>query len=70
MDTLIQQIGDKQWIVQVNPLLNFLQIVRQPLIGQQIDWWNWVIAVALTALAWLLAAYMMRRYRHRIAYWV
>ena len=51
-------------------MLNFLQIVRQPLIGQQIDWWNWVIAVALTALAWLLAAYMMRRYRHRIAYWV
>lgn len=70
LDTLVKEIGSKQWIIQINPLFHFLQIVRQPLIGQQVQWWNWVVAGGLTVLCWIVAALMMHRYRHRIAYWL
>ncbi|HEX3791098.1 MAG TPA: ABC transporter permease [Pseudonocardiaceae bacterium] len=70
LDTLVQSIGSSQWIIQVNPLFHFVQIVRQPLIGQRVDWWSWALAGAFTVLSWVFALYLMRRYRHRIAYWL
>jgi ABC-2 type transport system permease protein len=70
LDTFTQQVGSAAWILQLNPLFHFVQIVRQPMIGQQVDWWSWLIAGGLTVLAWALALLMMVRYRHRIAYWL
>ena len=70
LDSFIQRVGDKQWILQLNPLFHFVQIVRQPLVGQRVDWWSWVIAAGLTALTWLLALVMMSRYRYRVSYWL
>lgn len=71
LDTFVQKVGaGKAWIIQLNPLFHFVQIVRQPLIGQTVDWWSWVVAVGLTVLIWALALTMLRRYRARISYWV
>jgi ABC-2 type transport system permease protein len=70
LDTFKQQVGGAVWIVQLNPLFHFVQIVRQPMVGQAVDWWSWVIAGALTVLAWVAAWAMMVRYRHRVAYWL
>ncbi|HEY2696165.1 MAG TPA: ABC transporter permease [Pseudonocardiaceae bacterium] len=71
LDTFVQKVGGgKAWIIQLNPLFHFVQIVRQPLIGQTVDWWSWVVALGLTVLIWALALTMLRRYRARISYWV
>jgi ABC-2 type transport system permease protein len=70
LDTFKEQVGSAVWIVQLNPLFHFVQIVRQPLVGQSIDWWSWVIAGGLTAIAWAAALFLMLRYRNRISYWL
>jgi ABC-2 type transport system permease protein len=70
LDTFVQKVGGGAWIIQLNPLFHFVQIVRQPLIGQSVDWWSWLVAIALTALAWAVALNVMRRYRARISYWL
>lgn len=71
LDTFVAKVGGgKAWIIQLNPLFHFVQIVRQPLVGQSVDWWSWVVAVVLTVVFWGIALTMLRRYRARISYWV
>lgn len=70
LDTFKQAVGSAVWIIQLNPLFHFVQIVRQPMVGQSVDWWSWVIAGGLTVIAWVTALTMLVRYRHRIAYWL
>jgi len=70
-DTLRQQ-GAGRWanIVELNPLLHYLDIVRAPLLGAHQELRHWVVVVALTAIGWFLAAFAMRQYRARVPYWV
>lgn len=70
-DTLKQQ-GAERWlkIVELNPLLHYLDIVRAPLLGAQQELRHWVVVLVLTAIGWVLAAIAMRQYRARVAYWV
>ena len=69
--TLAQQ-GASRWskIVELNPLLHYLDIVRAPLLGAQQELRHWVVVIVLTVIGWILAAFAMRRYRSRVPYWV
>ena len=70
-DTLRQQ-GAGAWskIVELNPLLHYLDIVRAPLLGAHQELRHWAVVVGLTIVGWVLAAFAMRQYRARVAYWV
>jgi ABC-2 type transport system permease protein len=70
-DTLRQQ-GAGQWskIVELNPLLHYLDLVRAPLLGAHQELRHWAVVIALTVLGWTVAAFAMRQYRARVAYWV
>jgi ABC-2 type transport system permease protein len=70
LDNFVHQVGSQAWIIQINPLFHYVQIIRQPMIGQRVDWWSWMIAGALTIVAWVVALSMLRRYRSRISYWL
>jgi homopolymeric O-antigen transport system permease protein len=69
--TLAQQ-GASHWskIVELNPLLHYLDIVRAPLLGAQQELRHWVVVIVLTVIGWILAAFAMRQYRSRVPYWV
>jgi len=70
-ETLAQQ-GAGHWdkIIELNPLLHYLDIVRAPLLGAQQDLRHWVVVIVLTVIGWVLAAVAMRQYRSRVPYWV
>ncbi len=69
--TLAQQ-GSSRWgkIVELNPLLHYLDIVRAPLLGAPQELRHWVVVIVLTVIGWILAAFAMRQYRSRVPYWV
>jgi ABC-2 type transport system permease protein len=69
--TLAQQ-GASRWskIVELNPLLHYLDIVRAPLLGAQQELRHWIVVIVLTVIGWILAAFAMRQYRSRVPYWV
>jgi ABC-2 type transport system permease protein len=70
-ETLAQQgAGDWDKIIELNPLLHYLDIVRAPLLGAQQDLRHWVVVIVLTVIGWVLAAVAMRQYRSRVPYWV
>ncbi|WP_299562933.1 ABC transporter permease [uncultured Mycolicibacterium sp.] len=69
--TLRQQgAADYARIVELNPLLHYLDIVRAPLLGAEQELRHWLVVIALTILGWLVALVAMRNYRARVAYWV
>ena len=53
-----------------NPITHFLEIVRQPLLGQLPEAQNWIVALVLTLLVTILGTVFFHRYRSRITYWL
>ena len=70
-ETLERQ-GAGAWvrIIEINPLLHYLDIVRAPLLGAAQEPRHWVVVVVLTVLGWAAAALALRQYRARVPYWV
>jgi ABC-2 type transport system permease protein len=69
--TLQQQgVGQYATIVELNPLLHYLDIVRAPLLGADQEVRHWVVVLVLTVIGWIVAAFAMRQYRARVPYWV
>ena len=70
-NTLHQQGADR-WakIVELNPLLHYLEIVRAPLLGDPQHLRHWAVVITLTVVGWIVALVAMRQYRARVPYWV
>jgi ABC-2 type transport system permease protein len=71
-DQTLNAQGAGRWgkIVELNPLLHYLDIVRAPLLGAEQQLRHWVVVLVLTAIGWVLAAFALRQYRSRVPYWV
>ncbi|HKV22432.1 MAG TPA: ABC transporter permease, partial [Mycobacterium sp.] len=71
-EATLEHQGAGKWakIVELNPLLHYLDIVRAPLLGADQELRHWVVVLVLTIVGWIFAALAMRQYRARVAYWV
>jgi ABC-2 type transport system permease protein len=71
-DETLRQQGAGRWssIVELNPLLHYLDIVRAPLLGAHQELRHWAVVLVLTVVGWIMAAFAMRQYRARVPYWV
>jgi ABC-2 type transport system permease protein len=71
-DQTLARQGAGRWgtIIEFNPLLHYLDIVRAPLLGAQQELRHWLVVIVLTVIGWILAALAMRQYRSRVPYWV
>nr|WP_308252203.1 ABC transporter permease [Pseudonocardia sp. KRD291] len=57
-------------LVELNPIFHFVEILRQPLIGDPIVPRYWLVVGAITVVGWAAALICLRNYRSRVAYWV
>lgn len=71
-DNILARQGAGAWakIIELNPLLHYLDILRAPLLGAPQEIHHWVVVVALTVFGWTLAAFALRQFRARVPYWV
>ena len=58
------------WIGEFNPLHHLITILRAPLIGDPFPVLSWLVVLVITAVGFLLALWALRRYRHRVPYWL
>jgi ABC-type polysaccharide/polyol phosphate export permease len=65
--TMVQ--GNEE-LLNFNPLYHFVQIMRAPLLGEHVGAGSWAAAAGFTAVIAVAAHLFLRRYRHRIAYWL
>jgi ABC-2 type transport system permease protein len=57
-------------LVEFNPFLHFVEIIRRPMLGQSFVLHYWVVAITITIAGWLMALLFLRNYRARVSYWV
>lgn len=62
--------SDNFWIIALNPVFPFIDIVRSPLLGAAPAPASWPIALGLTAAAAAMALFAFARLRSRVAYWL
>lgn len=58
------------FLLGLNPLYHLIQIVRLPLLNQMPTADNWYLSALFACVGWLVAILVVRRYQHKIAYWV
>jgi ABC-2 type transport system permease protein len=63
-------VADRARLVEFNPLLHFIEIVRQPLLGEEQHLRHWIVVLVITVVGWALTFAVVRRFRSRVAYWV
>lgn len=71
--TLKEQGGDvakRAMLAEINPLYHYLEIVRAPMIGQELAGYHWIVVGVCTIIGLLLALLAMRQMRFRVPYWV
>ena len=56
--------------VELNPVMHFVEILRQPLLGQPIVWRHWAVVGVITVVGCVVSLVCLRNYRSRVAYWV
>ena len=71
-DETLRQQGAGTWakVIEFNPLLHYVDIVRAPLLGADQELRHWVVVIVLTIVGWTVTAFAMRQYRARVPYWV
>jgi len=57
-------------IMLMNPFYHFIEIMRGPVLGQDVAPISWALSIGMTLALWLGAILFMGRYRARIAYWL
>jgi ABC-2 type transport system permease protein len=71
-DTLLRNpaVAERARIAELNPVMHFVEILRQPLLGSPIVARHWYIVGAITVVGCAAALVCLRNYRARVAYWV
>lgn len=65
-----EMLGPNAVLVYFNPLASFIEVIRAPILGQEISPYCWPIIFGVTVLNALLAYFLLQRYRARIVFWV
>ncbi len=63
-------LGNKFWVMYLNPAYAFIEIARGPLLGHSIPWPVWAMAFGVTIFGYLVTFLFFTRFRARIPFWV
>jgi ABC-2 type transport system permease protein len=63
-------IAERARLVEFNPLLHYIEIIRQPMLGHHQEIRHWIVVLVLTVVGWAFTLFALRRYRARVPYWV
>lgn len=65
-----QLLGGNLNMIKYNPLMYFIDIIRDPLLGKLPSLNSWMVACTITALGLISSFVIFSRVRHRIPFWV
>jgi ABC-type polysaccharide/polyol phosphate export permease len=57
-------------LVDYNPLLHYIEIMRSPLLGKPTTLANWGMVLGGTVIGWLFTLFVYSRFRRRVPYWL
>jgi lipopolysaccharide transport system permease protein len=60
----------RAWVAGFNPMFHLVEVVRAPMLGKGIPVVSFIWVFALLVLGFFLAQLLMKRYGHRVPYWL
>jgi ABC-2 type transport system permease protein len=63
-------VAERAHLAELNPVMHYLEIIREPLLHEPIVWRHWAVVGMITVLGWTMTMLVLRNYRARVAYWV
>lgn len=63
-------LTDRAWAVDINIFHHMIEVIRAPILGQQIMLISWVVNIAMAFIGCAIAQVLLKKYRNRIAYWL
>lgn len=67
---LREDLGDRVWVVDYNPLYHATNLIRRPLMGEAPDPINWYVCAGLAAASLILGVAGFLRHRRQLVYWL
>jgi ABC-type polysaccharide/polyol phosphate export permease len=58
------------WVIAVNPVAYFIDLVRSPLLGNPPEAISWMVSLLTLSISSIIAAWVYQRKSDRIAFWV
>lgn len=65
-----ESLGAHAWISKLNPLTQFFDLLRDPLLGSISPLFSWLYVIMVTIIGWGLTIILFSKFRARVAYWV
>lgn len=65
-----EMLADKQFIAYLNPFANFLEILREPLLGNVPSDFAISYCLIFTLVMFILTFFIYKKYQHRLIYWL
>lgn len=65
---MTERVGDI--VLNINPFFHLIQIVREPLLGNQPSLFSLTFSFVFAVVGWLFTIYLFNNYRRRIPYWL
>lgn len=59
-----------QWVIQINPFAQFINLIRSPLLNTSLSLQNLLIVSLITLLGFVLYTTFLSRYKNRIVFWL
>lgn len=65
-----EMLGNQRWFADINPVYQFIQIVRMPMMGEVPPAYSYVYVGVFIAACYLAAIPVLAANRHKISHWV
>lgn len=63
-------LSEGSWVIAANPVANFIDLVRSPLLGHSPALVSWIVSLSLLVTTSIIAATVYRRNSACVAFWV
>ena len=58
------------WLVDINPIYHFVEILRGPMLGEIPPWGSYIFTIGACGVILLLSIAMFEKFRQRIVFWI
>ncbi|MBP9722255.1 MAG: ABC transporter permease [Gammaproteobacteria bacterium] len=59
-----------QWLVMVNPFYHIVNLIRAPLLGQQVELTSYAVVLIFSFFSFIVFYYLINRCKYRIIFWL
>jgi lipopolysaccharide transport system permease protein len=65
-----EDLGDRVWVVDFNPLYHAMNLIRRPLMGEAPDLINWYVCGGIAVGSLVIGVLGFLRFRRQLVYWL